>query len=414
MFVKKIRITALILTLCMALSMAVSCKNDGDNGEGEKNPVLAQRQKYIDHLNEKYSDYKEMEYGLDITKKTDIVSICYSTWFNVVLGNNKKPPNITEILEKGEKTGRYNWGGETAFHYWAEPAIGYYRSDDAEVIRTHMTQLAEANVDFIIIDNTNMDKARTKQKSEWGRYVTAPCTVLLDTIVQMRSEGLKTPYVVFWSGSWSDTGWAVVNKTYDDFHSQEKWKDCFVYWNGKPFTLVTSMPNSEPERDVTVRKMFGLDENLPAESWSFLQHLNEPIKDKDGYTEQMCVCTAAQRSYMSKKSAQGREHGMFMYAQWYNAFQFRPKVVTITWWNEWAAQRIVIDGETHFTDNYNQEYSRDIEPMKGGHGDQYYQWMKQYVSAYKNLEECPILVDEGYESQAADEALRKYNTLIQE
>ena len=64
MFVKKIRITALILTLCMALSIAVSCKNDGDNGEGEKNPVLAQRQKYIDHLNEKYSDYKEMEYGL--------------------------------------------------------------------------------------------------------------------------------------------------------------------------------------------------------------------------------------------------------------------------------------------------------------------------------------------------------------
>ena len=88
--------------------------------------------------------------------------------------------------------------------------------------------------------------------------------------------------------------------------------------------------------------------------------------------------------------------------------------ITGRWWNEWAAQRIVIDGESHFTDNYNQEYSRDIEPMKGGHGDQYYQWMKQYVSAYKNLEECPILVDEGYESQAADEALRKYNSLIQE
>ena len=172
------------------------------------------------------------------------------------------------------------------------------------------------------------------------------------------------------------------------------------------------MPDSEPNREVTVRKMFGLDYNLGAEEWSFLQHNNEPNKDKDGYVEQMCVCTAAQNDYMSKKSAQGREHGMFMYSQWYNAFQFRPKVVSLTWWNEWAAQRIVDDkGRTQFTDNYNQEYSRDLEPMKGGHGDQYYQWMKQYISAYKALEECPVLVDDGYADQAKDEATRKYNQL---
>ena len=404
---KKIRITALILTLCMALSVAVSCKST----ETEQKEKTA-REKYIDHLNEKYADYTEVGYGLDITKKTDLVAICYSTWFNVVLGTKKNPPNITEILAKGEDRGVYNWGAPGAFHYWAEPAVGYYRSDDADVIRTHMTQLADAGVDFIIIDNTNMNKARTVSKKEWSNYVTDPCTVLLDTIVQMRSEGLKTPYVVFWSGSWSETGWAVVDKTYDDFHAQDKWKDCFVYWDGKPFTLVTSMPDSEPNREVTVRKMFGLDYNLGAEEWSFLQHNNEPNKDKDGYVEQMCVCTAAQNDYMSKKSAQGREHGMFMYSQWYNAFQFRPKVVSLTWWNEWAAQRIVDDkGKTQFTDNYNQEYSRDLEPMKGGHGDQYYQWMKQYISAYKALEECPVLVDDGYADQAKDEATRKYNQL---
>ena len=36
-------------------------------------------------------------------------------------------------------------------------------------------------------------------------------------------------------------------------------------------------------------------------------------------------------------------------------------------------------GNPRFVDNYNQEFSRDIE-MEGGHGDQYYQWMKQYQS----------------------------------
>lgn len=405
---KRIKIMALVLALLISVSFAVSCKDD--SSKVDENSPAGIKQKYIDHLNEKYKDYTEVEYGLDITKKTDIVSICYSTWFNVVLGDNKNPPNITEILAEGEKTGRYKWGGETAFHYWAEPAVGYYRSDDKEVIRTHMTQLSDAGVDFIIIDNTNMDRARTKS-ADWARFVTIPCTVLLNTIVDMREEGLKTPYVVFWSGSWSGTDWAVVEKTYDDFHAEDKWKDCFVYWEGKPLTLVTKLPSSETTRDVTVREMFGLDSDLPAEKWSFLQHLNEPNEDKDGYTEQMCVCTAAQRTYMSKKSAQGREHGIFMHTQWYNAFQYRPKIVTLTWWNEWAAQRIVDDGESHFTDNYNQEYSRDLEPMKGGHGDLYYQWMKEYIRAYRAMEECPVLVDEGYEDQAKDEASRDFAAL---
>ena len=45
--------------------------------------------------------------------------------------------------------------------------------------------------------------------------------------------------------------------------------------------------------------------------------------------------------------------------------------------------------ETVFCDVYNEEYSRDIEPMKGGHGDTYYQWMCQYIKAYKAHEEWP-------------------------
>ena len=178
---RRIKITALIMALCISFSVAVSCK-EGKKEEDTSSPAKI-RQNYIDHLNEKYADYTEVEYGLDITKKTDIVSICYSTWFNVVLGNSKKPPNITEILKKAEETGRYTWGAENAFHYWAEPALGYYKSDDVNVIRTHMTQLADAGVDFIIIDNTNMDKTRTKN-GEWRKYVTLPCEAILNTIVE--------------------------------------------------------------------------------------------------------------------------------------------------------------------------------------------------------------------------------------
>ena len=52
------------------------------------------------------------------------------------------------------------------------------------------------------------------------------------------------------------------------------------------------------------------------------------------------------------------------------------------------------DGETTFVDNYTQEYSRDIEPMEGGHGDLYYRWLCEYVRAYKAGEDCPTLTEE--------------------
>ena len=39
--------------------------------------------------------------------------------------------------------------------------------------------------------------------------------------------------------------------------------------------------------------------------------------------------------------------------------------------------------------------------MTGGHGDQYYKWMIQYISAYKGDLECPVLVESEYEDLLA-------------
>ena len=390
---KKARMTAALLLVCAAFTALVSCS--GKKGEG-----LMKRDQYIEHLNKKYADYKEVEYGLDITKKTDLISICYSTWFTKILGEkteNPNPPNITEIL-----AGKQDWGGLYQFHYWGKPALGYYKSHDKDVIRTHMAQLAEAGVDFIIIDNTNAAESWIGTR-DWELFITLPCEAILDTIVEMRAEGRRTPYLVFWSGVSEDSGWSVAEETYRQFISQEKWKDCFVYWEGKPFMITTELLSGSPET-MTFRKMWGLQPEPQEGIWSFLNVKNMPNPDQDGYVEQMCVCTATQETYMSLPSAHGRNHGIFMYSQWYRAFQNRPKVVTITWWNEWAAQRFEEDGKSLFVDDYNEEYSRDIEPMEGGHGDQYYRWMKEYIRAYRALETCPVLVEAGYEQEAADTA----------
>ncbi len=42
-------------------------------------------------------------------------------------------------------------------------------------------------------------------------------------------------------------------------------------------------------------------------------------------------------------------------------------------------------GEGYFIDQYNQEFSRDIEPMKGGHTDNYYYQLIANVRKYKGV-----------------------------
>lgn len=348
---------------------------------------------YVAYLNETYKDYKEVPYGLDITKKVDLVGICYSTWFTAIReGGIYHDETISDILD-----GKGEWGTASHFHYWAEPELGFYTSDDKAIIRTHMTQLSEMGVDYIIVDNTNVQMA-WKENKDWSRFVTRPGNALLDTIVEMRAEGKTTPYVVFWNKTSDGQNWDVVNAIYEEFHTVEKWKDCFVYWEGNPFMLITADVAAEPTYDITTRIQWGLKKNLGTSEWSFLNVENKPCRDQNNFFEQICVCTAVQETFMSNPaSAHGRNHGIFMYEQWQNAFECRPKAITITWWNEWCAQLFYDNnGKMFFVDNYNYEYSRDIEPVKGGHGDQYYQWTKQYITAYKNHEECPRLVEEGY------------------
>ena len=339
--------------------------------------------------------------GLDITNKTDLVSICYSVWFDAILGVSGSGVddwnNITEILD-----GKKDWGPYPTFHYWAKPALGYYSSSNKEVIRTHMTQLYTAGVDFIIIDLTNAGD-NYLGSSAWTDYIEKPMDAIFETIMEMRVEGLGTPYVVFWVGT---NDGPLYQALYDRYHAPEKWKDCFVYWDGKPFLLTThTYPKDFPLPELfTVRSMWGLGGvKYDQGQWSFLSENNykKYTKAADGSAEQVSVAVAAQQTYMSNlTTAHGREGGMFWYAQWLTAFEVKPKVVTLTWWNEWTAQRLRDpNGNYVFTDNYNAAYSRDIEPMEGGHGDQYYKWMIRYISAYKGGLDCPVLVEEEYEGK---------------
>ena len=323
----------------------------------------------------------------DIKDKDHLVGIMYTTWFDAILGSFSP-----ELIGNVGSSARVN-----QYYFWGEPALGFYKSSDKKVIKKHMEQLSSAGVDFIILDNTNMN-ANTdfpKGSANWEIYVTKPMTALLDTIVEMRKSGEKTPYVVnwVWTGNNASGGvvpfesWKSVENMYDEFYTESKYKDVWVYWDGLPFIITTSTPTSSSSKEITTRSMWGLN-GVGNVNWSYLEKDNDkPGKDSSGNIEQIGVSVAMQATYMSNTTtATGRNNGKTFYNQWQVAFKRKPKIVTITWWNEWCALRL---SNGAYTDLYSQEYSRDIEPMKGGHGDQYYKWMKSYITAYKKDKSCP-------------------------
>ena len=94
--------------------------------------------------------------------------------------------------------------------------------------------------------------------------------------------------------------------------------------------------------------------------------------------------------------------GLNFAEQWSRLDQIDPEIIFITGWNEWVQQRfiapaegawflgnLVPEGSSYFVDSYNQEYSRDIEPMKDGHTDNYYYQLIDGVRRYKGVRERP-------------------------
>ena len=95
--------------------------------------------------------------------------------------------------------------------------------------------------------------------------------------------------------------------------------------------------------------------------------------------------------------------GIYFARQIDRALEVDPQFVFITGWNEWTAQRQVFpagteiansyrrpEGTTFFVDQFTEEFSRDIEPMRGGFGDNYYYQMADFIRRYKGATPVPV------------------------
>jgi hypothetical protein len=154
--------------------------------------------------------------------------------------------------------------------------------------------------------------------------------------------------------------------------------------------------------------------------WGWLEVYPQHVfRNARGEKEQMTVGVAQNAvngalAAMSDPDALGRSYhaghtntspgvvrrGLNFAEQSERALKEAPRFVFITGWNEWIAGRF--DGKAtpvSFVDEFDEEHSRDIEPMRGGHGDDYYYQMVAFIRRYKGVRPLPavsprpILVD---------------------
>ena len=197
------------------------------------------------------------------------------------------------------------------------------------------------------------------------------------------------------------------------FEGADHHPDLWFWWEGKPLLLpVDGAPDPSAEALAFFRSKptWGLQRLTQPDHWSFLQHFPQDVSFSSlapGVPEFMVVSIAQQETYMSLPSAHGRHYhngsqppastwdgsGKNFGEQWARALSTDPKFVFVTGWNEWVAQRFEDEqGNSRFVDAYTDEYSRDIEPIRDRHADNYYYQLVDNVRRLKGVRPRPANV----------------------
>ena len=352
-------------------------------------------------------------------KEDKIVAMFYWDWHERARASTVKPFNVQKAYEQApEAKNDYNhpiWAGAQWMNFWNEPIYGYYSSLDEWVLRKQAELLADAGVDVIFFDNTN------------GTYTWRECyTKVFKVFAQARADGVNTPKISFLLpfGSVADTQ-AQMHMLYEDIYKPGKYQELWFYFDGKPMVMANK-GYIDPRGDKIDKEIISFftfrspvagytDKSGEAGSWGWLStYPQASYPSEDGSVEQITVATALNHNYVTDQiTAMNGEHvmgrtytskgvdtsedavlkGACFSEQFEYAISQDPKVIFITGWNEWCAGRYDVWGATPvlnaFPDEFNDEFSRDLEPSKGKLKDHYYYLLASYIRKFKGAKAVP-------------------------
>ena len=380
-----------------------------------------------------------------------VVGIFYVTWHTYFSTRVRKPytGDVTKILSK-DPTARLDrrhplW--TDLQNHWGEPEEGYSTSRDEWLIRRDLSMLADAGVDFLVLDVTNA----VMYWDEWD--------CIFKVMTAMRAEGNAVPQFCFWAFNGKVV--EVVRALYERYYRPGRFRDLWFQWDGKPLLLFNSRPQfvaggtvgplTYPKEILdffTTRTMWwgyykwGGERFVGTEdNWSFGYELGDPgvarMRPEDllsrhcGKLEQAAVTpaqhpvsTGGDRTCGIGKSWTRRHgepqlddhdmpisaidpktgnvlknpsaHGLYFQERWDEAIACDPEIIVVNDWNEWSASLyprdtvwLRINRKFVFIDQYNAEFNRTVAPMKGGYTDNYYMQMAANIRRYKGVRPVP-------------------------
>ena len=305
-------------------------------------------------------------------------------------------------------------------HWWAEPLYGYYNSRDRWVARRHLEMLTAAGVDFLIFDTTNT------------LLYPDQVNILIELSHELRSEGWEAPQIAFYTHSRSIQ---TIGRIYDTFYKDSTYSDTWFRIDGRPMIIgytdrekdiaeaVSRGDTSYEPEDLSqeLRDFFYVKEacwpfdehnenSFPYTEWTYPQPLNGNTMNVSVATHPMVPFSFSLthenwcnwgRGYDVNTGENIHEDimkGTFFQSEWETVFKNDPEIVMVTGWNEWIAYKQRYQGEYMLCDNVDMEYSRDIEPMKGGYEDAYYIQMMANIRKYKYDPAALLIGDNVFKS----------------
>ena len=351
--------------------------------------------------------------GVPAYDSNKYVGIFYFVWHGArqVPG----PYDVSKIIEKDKDAARSDeaWqaagGGPVGTnHWWGEPLFGYFRNTDRWVMSKDVQMLTDAGVDFIIFDYSN------------GNSYTQAVLTMLEILDIFHKQGFNVPKVSFVTKAESVRH---MKEIYNDIYkSHPEYEHLWFKLDGKPLMIGS---NKSPDLDQEVKDFFTIKyAQWPRESysddgfpWMDFQR-PQTLYGKESGTTIMSVSVAQHsgtlalsssafygddtnktRSYhngANDKSEDAYLYGYNFAEQFEYAISQNPDIIFVTGWNEWIATRQnpgswkYIDGTPNYepvilVDAADINNSRDIQPMQGGFGDNYYMQLISYIRKFKGL-----------------------------
>lgn len=374
----------------------------------------------IDHLGRELPKYNEVK--PKDNEKT--VGMFYYLWSGY--HGTHGPYDISKIL-KEDPNAMHNpnspaWPDSTnaPMLFWNEPLFGYYLSTDKWVLRRHAQMFIDAGIDLLYFDVTN------------GFNYRKSYLALFEVLTDLQNQGFNVPKVCFYLAPVTrGCGTGNMMDLWEQLYEPGLCSNLWFYWKGKPLIIChfeRSMPD-EIRNFFTWRAPTWGAPKRP-NTWAWGAGRQAVAVDEKGEREQIacsccsCVCdhpyghplegTNMSDGYFgaevhgrswhngAKDTRENAFHyGFHLQEEMDNAIKEDVPVAFLCQWNEWLVPFLTKNsvsvpqydykfGDIVFRDEFNEEYSRDIEPMKGGYMDAYYMQTVAFSRKFKGMEKPAV------------------------